>query len=110
RAPVGRAARAGWVAVALGVAAAVVAGGTATGVVVGPDGTAAAATASPSPGLSLALAGALAAALLGATGVRTALARHPLGWRQAVAGVLALAGAVGPAAVLGAWTWHARTP
>lgn len=107
RPAVGRAARLGWVAVAVGVAAAVAASGTVSGVAVGDQGLTTA-TASASPGLSLALAGALAAALLGASGVRSALARRPLGWRHGVVGLLLVAAVAGPGALLGTWAWHAR--
>lgn len=107
RPAVGRAARLGWVAVAVGVAAAVAASGTVSGVAVGAEGLTTA-TASASPGLSLALAGALAAALLGASGVRSALARRPLGWRHGVVGLLVVAAVAGPGALLGTWAWHAR--
>lgn len=107
RPAVGRAARLGWVAVAVGAAAAVAASGTVSGVAVGNQGPTTA-TASASPGLSLALAGALAAALLGASGVRSALARRPLGWRHGVVGLLVVAAVAGPGALLGTWAWHAR--
>lgn len=113
RVPVGRAARLGWFAVAVGVAAAVTASGVASGVALGPttDATVGAvpATASAAPGLSLALAGALTAALIGATGARSRLARHPLGWRHALVGLLALVAVLGPSALLGSWIVHVRT-
>lgn len=107
RAPVGRAARVGWVAVAVGTAAALAASGTASGVAITGEGQVTAA-ASASPGLSLALAGALTAALLGAGGVRSALARAPLGWRHGVVGLLVVAAVAGPGALLGAWTVDVR--
>src|SRR5690606_8681398 len=57
---------------------------------------------------SLGLLGLLAAALVGAGGARAALAHSTFGWRQLVAGALAVVAVVGPALVLGAWTWDAR--
>lgn len=108
RPPVGRTARIGWVAVAIGVAAALAASGTMSGVAVGPQGLSTVA-ASASPGLSLALAGALTAALVGASGARSALARRPLGWRHGLVGLLAAVAVAGPVFLLGSWAWHART-
>lgn len=108
RPAVGRAARVGWVAVAVGVAAAVAASGTLSAVALGAQGGTSVG-ASAAPGLSLALAGALAAALLGASGVRSALARRPLGWRHGLVGLLLVAAVAGPGLLLGTWAWHARS-
>lgn len=102
RTPVGRAARVGWVTVAIGTAAGLAASRTVTAVAVTGEGPVTTA-ASAAPGLSLALAGALTAALVGAAGVRSALARQPLGLRHAAVGVLLLAAAAGPCSLLVPW-------
>jgi hypothetical protein len=108
--PLGRAARVGWFAAAVGLAAAVVAGRTVTGVARAVDGEHLwlPATASPAPGVSLAVAGLLLAALVGATRVREALARRSFGWRQLAVGLIAILAVLGPAVTLGAWTWQHR--
>jgi hypothetical protein len=108
--PLGRAARVGWFAAAVGLAAAVVAGRTVTGVARAVDGEHLwlPATASPAPGVSLAVAGLLLAALVGATRVREALARRSFGWRQLTVGLIAILAVLGPAVTLGAWTWQHR--
>lgn len=108
RAPVARAARLGWVAVAVGTAAALTASRVGSGLALTDDGVVTAA-ASASPGLSLALAGALVAALVGASGVRSALARAPLGWRHALVGLVAVVALAGPGTLLASWTVRART-
>jgi GT2 family glycosyltransferase len=100
RPPAGRAARAGWLVVVIGLAAAL----ASTRVVSAVADTADSSTttvASAAPGISLALAGALAAALLGAGELRDALARSSFGWRQLLAGILVLVAVGGPATVLG---------
>ncbi|MCU1591804.1 MAG: family 2 glycosyl transferase, partial [Frankiales bacterium] len=53
--------------------------------------------------LQVAAAGVLAAALVGANGVRTRLAQSSFGWRQLTAAVVAVAAAVAPAAAAGSW-------
>jgi hypothetical protein len=114
--PLARAARIGWFAAAVGIAAAVAAERTWVGVVetvateapgVGVTAWAPAA-ASPAPGISLAAAGLLVAALVGAARVRAPLARTTFGWRQLTVGVIALLAVLGPAVTLGAWTWQHR--
>lgn len=107
RAPVGHAARIAWLAVATGVAAGLVASGVVSGVADDDLGRVEV-TASAAPGLSLALAGALTAALLGATGLRSALGRRGLGLGHLAVAVLTLAAVVAPTALLGAWGWHVR--
>ena len=113
--PSARAARVGWFAAAVGIAVAVVAGRTLVGVaetvVTDPSGaqtTWEPVTASPGPGVSLAVAGLLLAALVGAARVRDSLARSSFGWRQLTVGVIALLAVVGPAVTLGVWTWQHR--
>lgn len=96
RPPAGRAGRTGWVVGLVGLGAALAATRVAVGVA---DG--ATTVASAAPGLSLALAGLLAAVLPAAGNLRTALSRHSFGWRQALVGVLAIVATVGPASVLG---------
>ena len=95
RPPRARVARLGWLVAVVGLAAALVA----TRVVVAVAGTTT--VASAAPGLSLALAGLLTAALIGAGGLRESLARHVFGWRQALAAVVAVVAVLGPASVLG---------
>ena len=104
----GRAVRAAWLVVAVGLAAAVASGLTATAVAdVDPVGTALVA-AWPGGGVSLALLGALSAALVGAGGVRAAVAGHDFGWRQVGAAGLAALAVLGPALVLAGWTVAVR--
>ena len=57
------------------------------------------------PGIALQLAAlaVLTAALIGASGARTRLARTSFGWRQLTAGVIALAAALTPLAAAGVW-------
>lgn len=95
RPPRVRAARLGWLTAIVGLATALVA----TRVVVAAAGTTT--VASAAPGLSLALVGLLTAALIGAGGVRQALARHVFGWRQVLAAAVALVALVAPASLLG---------
>ncbi|WP_024287661.1 glycosyltransferase [Cellulomonas sp. KRMCY2] len=99
----GRAVRAGWLVAACGLAAAVVAARVEVGVA---DGVLA--TAWSGPGVSLALAGLLTAALVGATGLRATMAGHTFGWRQVCAGSVGLLAVLGPLLTLAAWTWDAR--
>ncbi|GIG20162.1 hypothetical protein Cch01nite_08860 [Cellulomonas chitinilytica] len=103
-APVARAVRTAWVVALLGLATATVAVavpvGVADGIVV--HGWA-------GPGLSLAWAGLVAAALLGADRVRERLARRSFGWRQPLVALLTAVAVVVPLAGLGAWAWEART-
>lgn len=101
---VGRAVRVGWLLAAVGVVAAVVAARVEVGV--GTD--AVLVTAWPGSAVSLVLAGLLVAALAGAVGVREAMARYSFGWRQVCAGAVGLVAVLGPAAGLGAWSWHVR--
>lgn len=100
-APVARAVRLAWVVAALGLAAASVASpvGTDQGVLVRTWA---------GPGLSLALAGLLAAAALGADRVQTRLAGHTFGWRQLTVALLAVVATLVPVATLGGWAWQAR--
>lgn len=107
RAPLGRVARVGWLVVAIGTAAALAASRTSSALAVTAEGEVTT-TASAAPGLSLALAGALTAALVGAAGLRSALGRYPLGWRHAVVAVLAAAAVAGPLTLLGVWAVSAR--
>jgi GT2 family glycosyltransferase len=108
--PRARAARVAWVAVAIGTAAALAASRVVTGVADVLDSTGAVdAVASAAPGISLALAGALLAALLAAAAVRTTLDRHTFGWRQVLVAVVALLAVLGPGVTLGAWTWQHRS-
>ncbi len=111
--PAGRGARAGWLLAACGVVAAVVAARVEVAVapVTGSPGTdtpsgAVLVTAWPGAGVSLAVAGLLAAALAGAVGVREAMARHSFGWRQVGVGTVAVVAVLGPVAGLGTWSWH----
>ncbi|MET0433380.1 MAG: hypothetical protein ABW025_04360, partial [Cellulomonas sp.] len=102
-APVARAVRLGWVAAALGLAAALVAGRVAVGeddgtVVVGWAGA----------GVSLAMAGLLAAAVLGTRGARAWLDRASFGWRQLTAAVVATVVVVLPLTAWIGWAWQAR--
>ena len=103
----GRAVRVGWVVVACGLAAAVVAARVEVGVADGETG-AQVVTAWPGPGLSLALVGLLTAALVGAGGLRSGMVRHGFGWRQLGVSLLAVLAVVGPAVTLGTWAWHVR--
>lgn len=107
----GRAVRAAWLVVACGVLAALPAraflvavagaapGAESVGVVTSPWA---------GPGTSLALLGLTAAALVGASGARAAMARTSFGWRQVAVAVLTVLALVGPGLALGAWAWHTR--
>ena len=102
-APVARAVRLGWFVAAVGLAAALVAGRVAVGeddgtVVVGWAGS----------GVSLAMAGLLAAAVLGTRGTRAWLDRASFGWRQLTAAVVTAVVVVLPLAAWGGWAWQAR--
>lgn len=101
--PVARGVRVAWLVAALGLAAATVA----AAVTVGVDGSTAV-RGWAGPGLSLAWAGLLAAALLGADRLRDRLAAASFGWRQPLAALLTVVAVLAPLAVLGAWTWQAR--
>ncbi|QHT56312.1 glycosyltransferase [Cellulomonas sp. H30R-01] len=101
--PVARGVRVGWLVAALGLAGATVG----TAVAVGVDGSTAV-RGWGGPGLSLAWAGLLAAALLGADRLRDRLAAASFGWRQPLAALLATVAVLAPVAVLGGWTWQAR--
>lgn len=101
--PVARGVRVAWLVAALGLAGAT----AATAVAVGVDGSTAV-HGWAGPGLSLAWAGLLAAALLGADRLRERLAAASFGWRQPLAGLLTVVAVVAPLAVLGGWTWEAR--
>ena len=102
RPPRGRAARIAWLTVAVGTAAALASTRVVSGVAETPEG-ARLAVSSAAPGISLALAGALAAALIALSGLRPALARHSFGWRQVLSGLLVLLAALGPGLTLGVW-------
>ncbi|WP_431837317.1 glycosyltransferase [Cellulomonas sp. Y8] len=102
-APVARAVRLGWVVAAVGLAAALVAGRVAVGeddgtVVVGWAGS----------GVSLAMAGLLAAAVLGTRGTRAWLDRASFGWRQLTAAVVTAVVVVLPLTAWVGWAWQAR--
>jgi len=103
-APAARAVRTAWVVALLGLGAATVA--VAVPVAVG-EGTVVHGWAGP--GLSLAWAGLLAAAVLGADRVRDRLARRTFGWRQPLVALLTAVAVVVPLAGLGAWAWQFRT-
>src|SRR5690606_7604385 len=62
----------------------------------------------PGAGVSLALAGLLLAAILGADGLRDRLGSHTFGWRQPLVALLAVVAAAGPVVVLGSWAVDAR--
>lgn len=100
----GRAVRLGWFVAACGLGAAAVAVRVEVGVA---DGVLA--TAWSGSGVSMALAGLLTAALVGAAGLRVAMAGHDFGWRQVGAATVGLVAVVGPMLTLGAWTWDARS-
>lgn len=112
----GRAVRTAWLVVACGVLAALPARAVVVAVADGGSGAesgvaeSVGAMTSPwaGPGTSLALLGLLAAALVGASGARAAMARTSFGWRQVAVAVLTVLAVVGPAAGLGAWAWHTR--
>jgi hypothetical protein len=61
------------------------------------------------PALSLAGAGLLTAAVLGADRLRERLAAYTFGWRQPVVALLTAVAVVVPAVWLGSWTWQARS-
>ena len=100
---VARGVRAGWWTVACGLLVAGVSGrvevAAADGVLVRGWG---------GVGVSLAVAGLLVAALLGADGVRERLGTRTFGWRQPLVALLALVAVAGPALQLGAWALDAR--
>ncbi|MGY4643100.1 glycosyltransferase [Cellulomonas sp. URHB0016] len=102
-APVARAVRTAWVVAVLGLAAATVAVAVPVAVA---DGTVVHGWAGP--GVSLASAGLVAAALLGADRVRDRLARRSFGWRQPVVALLTAVAVVVPLAGLGGWAFQAR--
>jgi hypothetical protein len=102
-APVARAVRLGWVVAAVGLVAALVAGRVVVGeddgtVVVGWAGS----------GVSLAMAGLLAAAVLGTRGARAWLDRASFGWRQLTAAVVTAVVVVLPLTAWVGWAWQAR--
>jgi len=102
-APVARAVRLGWFVAAVGLAVALVAGRVAVGaddgaVVVGWAGT----------GVSFAMAGLLAAAVLGTRGTRAWLDRASFGWRQLTAAVVTTVVVLLPLVAWVGWAWQAR--
>ncbi|MBW0254906.1 hypothetical protein, partial [Cellulomonas sp. PS-H5] len=102
-APIARAVRLGWVVAAVGLVAALVAGRVAVGeddgaVVVGWAGS----------GISLAMAGLLAAGVLGTRGARAWLDRASFGWRQLTAAVVTAVVVVLPLTAWVGWAWQAR--
>jgi len=103
-APAARAVRAAWIVALLGLATATIAVAVPVGVA---DGTVVHGWAGP--GLSLAWAGLVAAALLGADRVRDRLARRSFGWRQPLVALLTAVAVVVPLASLAAWSWQTRT-
>lgn len=105
-APAARAVRIGWWMAAVGVAAAAVV--VRVPVAVTGAGEPATTTASVAPTVSLVACGLLLAALVAATRVRAVLADRPFGWVQVVAAGVALLAVIGPAGILGVWTWQHR--
>ncbi|WP_287917321.1 glycosyltransferase [Cellulomonas sp.] len=103
RGPVARGVRLAWVLAALGLA-------TATTVALMPVGLQDGVVAYgwTGPGLSFALLGLLAAAVLGADGVRGALAGYSFGWRQPLVGIVACGAVLVPVLWLGGWSVQAR--
>lgn len=101
--PVARAVRVGWLVAAVGLAA----GTVSAAVAVGVDGSA---TVHGWPGtaLSLAWAGLLAAALVGADGLRDRLGAASFGWRQPLAALVTVVAVLAPVTLLAGWTWQAR--
>ncbi|GIG36103.1 glycosyltransferase [Cellulomonas pakistanensis] len=102
-APVARVVRLGWFVAAVGLAVALVA----SRVGVGEDGGAVVVGWAGS-GVSLAMAGLLAAAVAGTRGARAWLDRASFGWRQVTAAVVAALVVVLPAAAWAGWAWQAR--
>jgi GT2 family glycosyltransferase len=103
-APAARAIRVAWLAAAVGLGVAAVAGLVQVST---SDGTAVHGWSGS--GLSLAGAGLLAAAVMGTEGLRARLALSSFGWRQPGAVLVAVVVAAVPVATLGAWSWQART-
>lgn len=103
-----RGVRTGWFVAAVGLGSAVLVGQVVTAAADAPTGGVVLTTAWPGGALSLTLAGLLVAALLGADGVRGAMAHRAFGWRQVVVGVVAILVVAGPAAGLGAWVADVR--
>ncbi|KQY47510.1 glycosyltransferase family 2 protein [Cellulomonas sp. Root137] len=103
-APVARAVRGAWVVAALGAAAATISVAVPVGI---SDSVVVHGWAGPA--LSLAGAGFLAAAVIGADRLRERLAHYTFGWRQPLVAVVTLAAVVVPVAWLGTWTWQARS-
>jgi GT2 family glycosyltransferase len=103
-APAARGVRAAWVVVAIGLAAATAAVALPVAV---DDGTVVHGWAGP--GLSLALLGLLAAAVVGTDRLVERLARFTFGWRQLAAGLVAVVAMLVPVASLGSWAWQARS-
>lgn len=99
-----RVVRLGWFVAACGLAAAVVAAQVLSAVADDGVGGHVVTTGWPGAGVSLAWAGLLTAALVGADGLQQAMARHAFGWRQVTAGVLVVLVVAGPLLVLGSWT------
>ena len=98
-----RAVRAGWVAVVVGLATALLS--TRTPVAVGRDlaGEAQVVHGWAGAGTSLALLGLLVAATAGGDGLREWLTARSFGWRQLSAGVVTAVMVLGPLATAGAW-------
>jgi hypothetical protein len=102
-APQARAVRIGWCTAAVGLAAALVAGRVAVGQ---DDGTVVPGWAGS--GVSLAMAGLLAAAVTGTRGLRAWLDRASFGWRQVTTAVVTLVVVLLPLAALTGWAGEAR--
>jgi len=102
-APAARAVRAGWLVAALGLAAGTVAAAVPVTVA---DGVRVPGWSGPA--LSLAWAGLLAAAVLGADRLRARLAHHTFGWRQLVSGLVAAVAVLVPVLWTASWAWQAR--
>ncbi|NMR20889.1 glycosyltransferase [Cellulomonas fimi] len=101
---VARGVRAGWAVAACGLAAAVLV--ARVDVAAGDDF---AVRGWPGAGVSLVLLGLLAAAVLGADGMRTRMARHDFGWRQVGVAVLTVVAVTAPLVPLAEWGVRART-
>lgn len=102
--PMARAVRLGWFAAALGLAVAAVGARTVVGVA--DDGTPV--TGWAGSGVSFAMAGLLAAAVVGTRGVQARLSEVTFGWRQLTAGVVTLVAVLGPVLAWGSWAWQAH--
>ncbi|MGK2348328.1 glycosyltransferase [Actinomyces sp. W5033] len=105
----GRRARAGLLVAAGGLALALAASRTVTGIGTEVDGSGSVLTSSwAGTGLSLMTAGLLASALAGADAARSALVRHAFGWRHSVLAVLGVVAVLVPLLIGGSWAVAAQ--